>query len=164
MASSAAPAASTPSALTICIMTPTKSRASVLHYGDLTDGSSLRSVISQIQPDEIYNLGAQSHVRVSFDQPAYTVEADALGTLILLEAIRDSCPKARYYQAGSSEMFGKARETPRRRQRPSIPAAPTDVLRSFPIGRPSTTGKPTNCSPATASCSITSHRVAARRS
>jgi GDPmannose 4,6-dehydratase len=67
-----------------------------LHYGDLTDGSSLRSIISQIQPDEIYNLGAQSHVRVSFDQPVYTAEADALGTLILLEAVRDACPKARY--------------------------------------------------------------------
>jgi GDPmannose 4,6-dehydratase len=65
----------------------------VLHYGDLTDGSSLRAVISQVQPDEIYNLGAQCDVRISFDQPVYTVETDALGTLIMLEAIRDACPK-----------------------------------------------------------------------
>lgn len=96
----------------------------VLHYGDLTDGSSLRSIISQIQPTEIYNLGAQSHVRVSFDQPVYTVEADALGTLVLLEAIRGACPKARYYQAGSSEMFGKVRETPQKETTPFYPRSP----------------------------------------
>ena len=96
----------------------------VLHYGDLTDGSSLRSIISQIQPTEIYNLGAQSHVRVSFDQPVYTVEADALGTLVLLEAIRDACPRARYYQAGSSEMFGKVRETPQKETTPFYPRSP----------------------------------------
>src|SRR5258706_8088541 len=67
----------------------------LLHYVDLTDGSSLRSIISQIQPNEIYNLGAQSHVRVSFDQPVYTVETDPLGALVLLESVRDACPKAR---------------------------------------------------------------------
>ena len=103
----------------------------VLHYGDLTDGASLRSIISQIQPTEIYNLGAQSHVRVSFDQPVYTVEADALGTLVLLEAIRDACPKARYYQAGSSEMFGKVRETPQKETTPFYPRSPYGCAKLF---------------------------------
>ena len=103
----------------------------VLHYGDLTDGSSLRSIISQIQPTEIYNLGAQSHVRVSFDQPVYTVEADALGTLVLLEAIRDACPKARYYQAGSSEMFGKVCETPQKETTPFYPRSPYGCAKVF---------------------------------
>jgi GDPmannose 4,6-dehydratase len=103
----------------------------VLHHGDLTDGSSLRSVISQIQPAEIYNLGAQSHVRVSFDQPVYTVEADALGTMVLLEAIRDACPKARYYQAGSSEMFGKVRETPQKETTPFYPRSPYGCAKAF---------------------------------
>ena len=103
----------------------------VLHYGDLTDGSSLRSIISQIQPTEIYNLGAQSHVRVSFDQPVYTVEADALGTLVLLEAIRNACPRARYYQAGSSEMFGKVRETPQKETTPFYPRSPYGCAKVF---------------------------------
>jgi GDPmannose 4,6-dehydratase len=103
----------------------------VLHYGDLTDGSSLRSIISQIQPAEIYNLGAQSHVRVSFDQPVYTVEADALGTLVLLEAMRDACPRARYYQAGSSEMFGKVRETPQKETTPFYPRSPYGCAKVF---------------------------------
>ncbi|MCI0628394.1 MAG: GDP-mannose 4,6-dehydratase [Acidobacteria bacterium] len=103
----------------------------ILHYGDLTDGSSLRTIISQIQPDEIYNLGAQSHVRVSFDQPVYTVEADALGTLVLLEALRDACPKARYYQAGSSEMFGKVRESPQRETTPFYPRSPYGCAKVF---------------------------------
>jgi len=103
----------------------------VLHYGDLTDGSSLRSIISQIQPTEIYNLGAQSHVRVSFDQPVYTVEADALGTLVLLEAMRDACPRARYYQAGSSEMFGKVRETPQKETTPFYPRSPYGCAKVF---------------------------------
>jgi GDPmannose 4,6-dehydratase len=103
----------------------------MLHYGDLTDGSSLRAVISAIQPDEIYNLGAQSHVRVSFDQPVYTVEADALGTLILLEAMRDAYPKARYYQAGSSEMFGKVPEIPQKESTPFYPRSPYGCAKLF---------------------------------
>ncbi|MFN8008168.1 MAG: GDP-mannose 4,6-dehydratase [Terriglobia bacterium] len=103
----------------------------VLHYGDLTDGSSLRSIISQVQPDEIYNLGAQSHVRISFDQPVYTVETDALGTLILLEAIRDACPRARYYQAGSSEMFGNTPEIPQREATPFYPRSPYGCAKVF---------------------------------
>jgi GDPmannose 4,6-dehydratase len=77
-----------------------------LVYGDLEDGSSLANVVKKVQPDEIYNLGAQSHVRVSFDVPEYTVGTVALGTLRLLEAMRELAPKARFYQASSSEMFG----------------------------------------------------------
>jgi GDPmannose 4,6-dehydratase len=83
-----------------------------LHYGDLTDGGSLRRVIEKIRPDEVYNLGAQSHVRVSFDEPTYTADVDALGTLRLLEAIRDHRERqghdVRFYQASSSEIFGSA--------------------------------------------------------
>ncbi|MDJ0974808.1 MAG: GDP-mannose 4,6-dehydratase [Planctomycetota bacterium] len=80
-----------------------------LHYGDLLDGVSLRRLLESTQPDEVYHLGAQSHVRVSFDMPGYTVESIVLGTLSLLEAIRDVGPKAiRFYQAGSSEMYGAA--------------------------------------------------------
>jgi len=84
----------------------------LLHYGDLTDGTSLRRILERTKPAEVYNLGAQSHVRVSFDQPEYTADTDATGTLRLLEAIRDVCGSApdtiRFYQAGSSEMFGAA--------------------------------------------------------
>src|SRR5580698_4183796 len=74
-----------------------------LHYGDLVDGTGLREVLSRVQPHEVYNLGAQSHVRVSFDQPVYTVQSDALGTINLLEEIRDTGLKIRFYQASSSE-------------------------------------------------------------
>jgi GDPmannose 4,6-dehydratase len=77
-----------------------------LHYGDLSDTSSLRRVLAAATPDEIYNLAAQSHVRVSFDQPEYSADIDALGAVRLLEAVREICPKARFYQASSSEMYG----------------------------------------------------------
>ena len=79
-----------------------------LHYGDLTDGSRLSSLLSQIKPQEVYHLAAQSHVRVSFDEPEYTGDTTGLGTIRLLEAIRQSVPEARFYQASSSEMFGAA--------------------------------------------------------
>lgn len=79
-----------------------------LHYGDLTDGSRLSSLLSQIKPQEIYNLAAQSHVRVSFDEPEYTGDTTGLGTIRLLEAMRHSAPEAKFYQASSSEMFGAA--------------------------------------------------------
>ncbi len=79
-----------------------------LHYGDLTDGSRLVTLLNQIKPDEIYNLAAQSHVRVSFDEPEYTGDTTGLGTIRLLEAVRQSVPEARFYQASSSEMFGAA--------------------------------------------------------
>src|SRR4051794_29300159 len=86
----------------------------ILHYGDLTDASSLTRVIQQVQPDELYNLAAQSHVAVSFEEPEYTANSDAIGTLRLLEAIRilGLTGKTRFYQASTSEMFGLVRETP----------------------------------------------------
>jgi GDPmannose 4,6-dehydratase len=95
-----------------------------LHYGDLVDGTGLREVLSRVMPDEIYNLGAQSHVRVSFDQPVYTVQSDALGTMQLLEAIRDTGKAIRFYQASSSEMYGKVVETPQTETTPFHPRSP----------------------------------------
>lgn len=95
-----------------------------LHYGDLTDGTGLRGLLTQIEPDEVYNLGAQSHVRVSFDQPVYTVQVDAVGTIRLLEAIRESGVSARFYQASSSEMYGKASEVPQSETTPFRPRSP----------------------------------------
>src|SRR2546429_1782480 len=82
----------------------------VLHYGDLTDSTNLIRIVQEVQPDEIYNLAAQSHVQVSFETPEYTANADALGTLRLLEAIRilGLCQKTRFYQASTSELYGKA--------------------------------------------------------
>ncbi len=99
-----------------------------LHYGDLTDGTTLRRILEEVQPIEIYNLGAQSHVRVSFDSPEYTVDAVGMGTLRLLEAIRDYRQRTgievRYYQAGSSEMFGKVKEIPQSEATPFYPRSP----------------------------------------
>ncbi len=95
-----------------------------LHYGDLTDGIGLRQILTNVMPDEIYNLGAQSHVRVSFDQPVYTAQVDAVGTVRLLEAIRDTGLQARFYQASSSEMFGKATEMPQKETTPFHPRSP----------------------------------------
>lgn len=95
-----------------------------LHYGDLVDGIGLREVLSRVKPEEVYNLGAQSHVRVSFDQPVYTVASDALGTMQLLEAIRDTRMPIRFYQASSSEMYGKVIETPQTETTPFYPRSP----------------------------------------
>ena len=99
-----------------------------LHYGDLTDGTTLRRILEEVQPVEIYNLGAQSHVRVSFDAPEYTVDSVAMGTLRLLEAIRDYQKRTgievRFYQAGSSEMFGKVLEVPQKITTPFYPRSP----------------------------------------
>jgi len=95
-----------------------------LHYGDLVDGTGLREILTRVQPDEVYNLGAQSHVRVSFDQPVYTVQCDALGTMNLLEAIRDTRLPIRFYQASSSEMYGKVRESPQTELTPFYPRSP----------------------------------------
>lgn len=95
-----------------------------LVYGDLTDGSNLSTIINEIQPDEVYNLGAQSHVRVSFDMPIYTADVDALGTLRLLEAIRSNDKPAKFYQASSSEMYGKVVETPQTEKTPFYPRSP----------------------------------------
>jgi GDPmannose 4,6-dehydratase len=95
-----------------------------LHYGDLVDGTGLREILTRVRPDEVYNLGAQSHVRVSFDQPVYTVQTDALGTINLLEAIRDTRLPTRFYQASSSEMYGKVIETPQTEATPFHPRSP----------------------------------------
>ena len=106
-----------------------------LHYGDLSDGTALRRVIEHVQPDEIYNLGAQSHVMVSFEEPEYTVDVDALGTLRLLEAMRDyqerRGKKVRFYQAASSEMFGKGREIPQKETTPFYPRSPYGCAKVF---------------------------------
>ncbi len=99
-----------------------------LHYGDLTDGTTLRRIIEEVQPNEVYNLGAQSHVRVSFDAPEYTVDAVGMGTLRVLEAIRDYQQRigneVRFYQAGSSEMYGKVQEVPQSEKTPFYPRSP----------------------------------------
>jgi len=98
-----------------------------LHYGDLSDSGSLTRLLVQIQPDEIYNLAAQSHVRVSFDNPEYTMDVNATGTLRLLEALRDSELKPRFYQASSSEMYGKVMEVPQTETTPFYPRSPYGV-------------------------------------
>jgi GDPmannose 4,6-dehydratase len=99
-----------------------------LHYGDLTDGTTLRRILEEVQPVEIYNLGAQSHVRVSFDSPEYTVDSVGMGTLRLLEAIRDyqhrTGTQVRFYQAGSSEMFGLVQAIPQSETTPFYPRSP----------------------------------------
>jgi GDPmannose 4,6-dehydratase len=95
-----------------------------LVYGDLTDGGNLSTIVNEIKPDEVYNLGAQSHVRVSFDTPVYTVDTDGLGTLRLLEAIRTMKKPAKFYQASSSEMYGRVLETPQTEKTPFYPRSP----------------------------------------
>ena len=97
-----------------------------LHYGDLTDSTNLIRIVQEVQPDEIYNLAAQSHVQVSFETPEYTANADALGTLRLLEAIRilRLCQKTRFYQASTSELYGKAQATPQNEATPFYPRSP----------------------------------------
>ncbi|HIK19255.1 MAG TPA: GDP-mannose 4,6-dehydratase [Leptolyngbyaceae cyanobacterium M33_DOE_097] len=99
-----------------------------LHYGDLTDGSTLRRILEEVAPIEVYNLGAQSHVRVSFDSPQYTVDSVGMGTLRLLEAIREyeqrTKQQIRFYQAGSSEMYGKVQEVPQSETTPFYPRSP----------------------------------------
>ena len=102
-----------------------------LHYGDLNDASSLQRVLSRVVPDEIYNLGAQSHVRISFDVPEYTVEVTGVGTLRLLEAIRNLGMSPRFYQASSSEMYGKAAEVPQSERTPFHPRSPYACAKVF---------------------------------
>jgi GDPmannose 4,6-dehydratase len=104
-----------------------------LHYGDLTDATNLIRIVQQVQPDEIYNLAAQSHVAVSFETPEYTANSDALGTLRLLEAIRilGLEKKTRFYQASTSEMFGKVQETPQRETTPFYPRSPYGAAKVY---------------------------------
>ncbi len=135
-----------------------------LYYADLTDGARLRELLAQIKPDEVYHLGAQSHVRVSFDEPVYTAQVDAIGTVRLLEAVRDTGLAVRFYQASSSEMFGQAAEVPQKETTPrdrapcwarkartasgcstSSPAwASTASTRALAPGRPSASAKSSN--------------------
>jgi len=102
-----------------------------LVYGDLNDASSLNKILRTVRPDEIYNLGAQSHVRVSFDVPEYTAEVTGLGTLRLLEAVRESGLQPKFYQASSSEMFGKVREIPQKETTPFYPRSPYGAAKVF---------------------------------
>jgi GDPmannose 4,6-dehydratase len=101
-----------------------------LHYGDVTDGGAMARLVAEIEPDELYNLAAQSHVRVSFDQPAYTAEAVGIGALNVLEAAR-VVPGCRVYQASSSEMYGKVAETPQRETTPFRPRSPYGVAKVY---------------------------------
>jgi len=105
----------------------------ILHYGDLTDATNLIRIIQDVQPDEIYNLAAQSHVHVSFETPEYTANSDALGTLRLLEVIRilNLQEKTRFYQASTSELFGKAQEMPQRETTPFYPRSPYPDFRAL---------------------------------
>lgn len=107
------------------------SRRLFLHFGDLSDASNLNQLLKTIQPDEIYNLGAQSHVRVSFDIPEYTANVNALGTLRLLDAVRDSGVVTKLYQASSSEMFGDVLEVPQKETTPFNPVSPYGVSKVF---------------------------------
>ncbi|BBA69163.1 GDP-mannose 4,6-dehydratase [Geobacter sulfurreducens] len=102
-----------------------------LHYGDLNDASSINRVLREVRPDEIYNLGAQSHVRVSFDVPEYTGEIDALGTVRLLEGIRETGLNTRFYQASSSELYGKVVETPQTESTPFYPRSPYACAKAY---------------------------------
>lgn len=120
-----------------------------LHYGDMTDSSSLIRIIQLVQPDEIYNLAAQSHVKVSFDVPEYTADSDAVGTLRLLEAVRilGLEKKTRIYQASTSELFGLVQEVPQKKPPPSIPVVLMVLPNNTVSGLLKTTGKLTVCLP-----------------
>ena len=103
----------------------------LLHYGDITDSSNLVKLLYRIQPDEIYHLGAQSHVRVSFDMPEYTGDVTGLGTVRILEAMREVGVEARFYQASSSEMYGKVREVPQTETTPFYPRSPYGAAKVY---------------------------------
>ena len=102
-----------------------------LHYGDLTDGTNIARIIEKYQPEEIYNLGAQSHVQVSFEAPEYTADTDALGVLRLLDAIKDTRVRTRFYQASTSELFGKVQEVPQSETTPFYPRSPYGVAKQY---------------------------------
>ena len=118
-----------------------------LHYGDLTDATNLIRIVQLVQPDEIYNLAAQSHVAVSFETPEYTANADALGTLRILEAIRilGLEHRTRFYQASTSEMFGKVQETPQRETTPFYPRSPSWRRQRSAASAPTTPIRPISC-------------------
>ena len=137
----------------------------VLHYGDLVDQNSLARALEALQPDEVYNLAAQSHVKVSFEMPEYTTDVMALGVLRLLDAVRDLKLKTRIYQAGSSEMFGLVQETPQSEKTPFHPRSPYAVSKVCrPLARGQLPRELRACTCRTGSCSTTSRRAAARTS
>jgi GDPmannose 4,6-dehydratase len=103
----------------------------MLHQGDMSDSSSLKRIIDEVKPDEIYNLAAMSHVKTSFDMPEYTADVDGIGVIRLLDAIRHSCPKARFYQASTSELYGKVRENPQSETTPFYPRSPYGVAKLY---------------------------------
>jgi GDPmannose 4,6-dehydratase len=102
-----------------------------LHHGDVTDSSNLNKLLADIKPDEIYNLAAQSHVQVSFEVPEYTAQVDAMGTLRILDAIQNHCPNARFYQASTSELYGKVQEIPQKETTPFYPRSPYGVAKIY---------------------------------
>ncbi len=102
-----------------------------LHHGDLSDSANLNKLLREIQPDEIYNLGAQSHVKVSFEVPEYTAQVDAIGTLRLLDALINQCPEARFYQASTSELYGLVQEIPQKETTPFYPRSPYGVAKLY---------------------------------
>ena len=108
-----------------------EAKSLILHFGDLSDGSNLARIIEKYKPDEIYNLGAMSHVRVSFDIPEYTGDVTGLGTLRILDAIRESGQKTKFYQASSSEMFGEVQEIPQTEKTPFYPRSPYGVAKVY---------------------------------
>jgi len=131
-----------------------------LHYGDLSDASGLSRLIGKINPEEVYNLAAQSHVRVSFDAPEYTTDITATGAIRLLEAIRETGIRPRFYQASSSEMYGLVQHVPRLKTPHSIPGARMVAPRFTPTGSRSITVNPIPCTPATGFFLITNPRGA----
>jgi GDPmannose 4,6-dehydratase len=102
-----------------------------LHHGDLADSANLNKLLREIHPDEIYNLGAQSHVKVSFEVPEYTAQVDAVGTLRLLDAMINQCPEARFYQASTSELYGLVQEVPQKETTPFYPRSPYGVAKLY---------------------------------
>ena len=136
-----------------------------LHYGDLSDGSNLQRIIEQVQPDEIYNLGAQSHVAVSFEAPEYTANVDALGTLRILEAVRicGLADKTRIYQAPPRSSTAWCRKSPNGKP-PLPPSQPYGVAKLYAYWITVNYRRPTACMPATAFCSTTNHRAGVKPS
>ncbi|HNA61602.1 MAG TPA: GDP-mannose 4,6-dehydratase [Rhabdochlamydiaceae bacterium] len=102
-----------------------------LHQGDLSDSVSLKKLIEDVKPDEVYNLAAMSHVKASFEMPEYTADVDGVGVLRMLEAVRHSCPRAKFYQASTSELFGKVQETPQTEKTPFYPRSPYGVAKLY---------------------------------
>lgn len=137
-----------------------------LHYGDLSDTSNLTRILREVQPDEVYNLGAMSHVAVSFESPEYTADVDAMGTLRLLEAIRflGLEKKTRFYQASTSELYGLVQEIPQKEPRRSTRDLRMRLPNCTPTGSPLTTANPTACTPVTVFSSTMNPRAVARLS